>query len=46
MKLWDGTDFEHLRIPYYVHNRRDSTAMDAYLLLIPYAMGLRLSPAV
>jgi hypothetical protein len=30
----------------YVHNRRDSTAMDAYLLLIPYAMGLRLSPAV
>ena len=30
----------------YMHNRRDSTAMDAYLLLIPYAMGLRLSPAV
>ena len=30
----------------YVHNRRDSTAMDAYLLLIPYAMGLTLSSAV
>lgn len=27
----------------YVDNRRDSTAMDAYLLLIPYAMGLRLT---